>query len=194
MRHAESKKNVMHLPWTPEEELDTLTAEGRRQAVAMGDFLNDKGIVAILSSPAGRTRETAKTIGQVIGLKAGYEVDPAFASLREGKSLDGHQISWAWREKQWALGQDPRPEGGESLGDGEFRATGGLKKLAEKFPEKSVVIVSHGDICAALLGYAANTPMPKRYVTHNVSTGSISEFLMTDKGWHIIEEGRQSFE
>lgn len=194
MRHAESKKNVVHLPWTPEEELDTLTDEGRRQAVAIGDFLNDKGIVAILSSPAGRTRETAKAIGQVTGLKAGYEVDPAFASLRGGTSEDGNQITWAWREKQWALGQDPRPEGGESLADGESRAKAAVKKLAEKFPEKSVVIVSHGDICAALLGYAANTPMPKRNVTHNVPTGSISEFLMTDKGWHIIEEGRQSFE
>ena len=194
VRHAESKKNVVHLPWTPEEELDTLTDEGRRQAVAIGDFLNDKGIVAILSSPAGRTRETAKAIGQVTGLKAGYEVDPAFASLRGGTSEDGNQVTWAWREKQWALGQDPRPEGGESLADGESRAKAAVKKLAEKFPEKSVVIVSHGDICAALLGYAANTQMPKRYVTHNVSTGSISEFLMTDKGWHIIEEGRQSFE
>ena len=194
VRHAESKKNVVHLPWTPEEELDTLTDEGRRQAVAIGDFLNDKGIVAILSSPAGRSRETAKAIGQVTGLKAGYEVDPAFASLRGGTSEDGNQVTWAWREKQWALGQDPRPEGGESLADGESRAKAAVKKLAEKFPEKSVVIVSHGDICAALLGYAANIQMPKRYVTHNVSTGSISEFLMTDKGWHIIEEGRQSFE
>jgi len=30
VRHAESKKNVVHLPWIPQEELDTLTAEGRR--------------------------------------------------------------------------------------------------------------------------------------------------------------------
>ena len=194
VRHAEAKKNVVHVPWTPEKELDTLTVEGQRQAVAIGNFLNDKGIVAILSSPAGRTRETAKAISQVIALKEGYEVDPAFASLRGGKSQDGNQISWAWREKQWALGQDPRPEGGESLSDGEFRAKGSLNKLVEKFPEKSVVIVSHGDICAALLGYAANTPMPKRYVTHDVPPGSVSEFIMTNRGWHIFEEGREAAE
>ncbi len=194
VRHAEAKNNVVHVPWTPEKELDTLTDEGQRQAVAIGNFLKDKGIVAILSSPAGRTRETAQAIGQVIGLKEGYEVDPAFASLRGGKSQDGNQISWAWREKQWALGQDPRPEEGESLSDGEFRARGSLNKLVGKFPEKSVVIVSHGDICAALLGYAANIPMTKRYGNHDVPTGSVSEFIMTNTGWHIIEEGRQSFE
>lgn len=194
VRHGESKKNVAHLPWTPEEQLDTLTTKGREQAAAIGHFLKDKDIVAIQSSPTGRTRETANAIGQVIGLKEGYEVDPAFASLRGGKSQDGNQISWAWREKQWALGQDPRPEGGESLSDGEFRAKGSLNKLVEKFPEKSVVIVSHGDICAALLGYAANTPMPKRFVTHDVPTGSVSEFIMTNTGWHIFEEGREAAE
>ncbi|MBA3611330.1 MAG: histidine phosphatase family protein [Nitrospirales bacterium] len=194
VRHAEAKKNVVHVPWTPEKELDTLTVEGQRQAVAIGKFLKDKGIVAILSSPAGRTSETAKAIGQVIGLKEGYEVDPAFTSLRGGKGQDGNQISWAWREKQWALGQDPRPEGGESLSDGEIRAKGALNKLTESFPGNAVVIVSHGDICAALLGYAENIPMSKRYARHNVPTGSVSVFIMTHTGWYVIEEGRQLFE
>ncbi|WNM56564.1 hypothetical protein [Candidatus Nitrospira allomarina] len=46
---------------------------------------------------------------------------------------------------------------------------------------------------AALLGYAADTPRPKRFVTHDVPIGSVSEFIMTNTGWHIIEEGRQSF-
>lgn len=194
MRHAEAKKNVLHWPWTSEEELDTLTVKGRRQAAAVGSFLKDKGIVAILSSPAGRSRETAKLIGQVIGLEKGYEVDKAFAPLRGGKDPDGNQVSWAWREKQWALGQDPRPEGGESLSDGEIRAKGALKKLAERFPKMAVVLVSHGDMCAALLGHAENTPMSRRYATHNVPPGSVSEFIMTNAGWHIFEEGREATE
>ncbi|HBP88641.1 MAG TPA: hypothetical protein DD706_13185 [Nitrospiraceae bacterium] len=33
-----------------------------------------------------------------------------------------------------AMGQDPCPEGGEFLSEGEFRAKGNLNKLAEKFP------------------------------------------------------------
>lgn len=194
VRHAESKKNVAHLPWTPEEELDTLTVKGRRQAAAIGRFLKDKGIVAVLSSPADRARETAQAISQVIGLKRGYEVEKAFASLRPGKDRDGNQMSWAWREKQWAQGQDPRPEGGESLLDGEIRAKNALNRLSERFYGMAVVIVSHGDICAALLGHAENAPMSKRYVLHNVPTGSVSELIMTDTGWHVLEEGRQPFE
>ena len=155
VRHAESKKNVMHLPGTPEEQLDTLTTKGREQAVAIGHFLKDKDIVAIQSSPTGRTRETAQAMSEVIGLPGGFEVEEAFSSLRGGKGPDGNPVSWPWREQQWALGKDPRPEGGESLSDGEIRARGALEKLAEQFAGQAVAIVSHGDICAALLGFCS---------------------------------------
>ncbi|HBP88642.1 MAG TPA: hypothetical protein DD706_13190 [Nitrospiraceae bacterium] len=59
-------------------------------------ILRDKGIVAILSSLAGRMRETVKAIGQVIGLNEGYEVVPACGSLRRGESQNGNKILWAW--------------------------------------------------------------------------------------------------
>jgi broad specificity phosphatase PhoE len=137
VRHAKSKKNVMQLPGTPEKQLDTLTTKGREQAVAIGHFLKDKDIVAIQSSPTGRTRETAQAMSEVIGLPGGFEVEEAFSSLRGGKGPDGNPVSWPWREQQWALGNDPRPEEGESMSDGEIRARSALEKLAERFAGKS---------------------------------------------------------
>ena len=92
------------------------------------------------------------------------------------------------------MGQDSRPEGGESLSDGAFRAKDRLNKLAEHIPGKAVEIVSHGEIFAALLGYAENTPMPKRTLTHHVPTGSVSELIMTNTGWHLFEEGNLPLE
>ena len=47
VRHAESKKNVVHLPWIPEEQLDTLTTKGREQAAAIGNFLKNKDMAII---------------------------------------------------------------------------------------------------------------------------------------------------
>jgi len=79
------EKNVVHLPCTPEEQLDTLTTKGREQAAALGNFLRDKDIVAIQSSPAGRTRETAQAMSEILGLPEGFEVEEAFSSLRGGK-------------------------------------------------------------------------------------------------------------
>jgi broad specificity phosphatase PhoE len=194
VRHAESKKNVVHLPGTLEKQLDTLTSNGRDQAVAIGHFLKDKDIVAIQSSPTGRTRETAQAMSEVIGLPEGYEVEEAFSSLRGGKGPDGNPVSWPWRAQQWALGNDPRPEGGESMSDGEIRARGALEKLAERFAGTAIAIVSHGDICTALLGFAQNTPIFNRYTAHQVPTGSVSEFIITDTGWFVIDVGRQPSE
>jgi broad specificity phosphatase PhoE len=191
VRHGESKKNVMHLPGTPEKQLDTLTTKGREQAAAIGNFLKDKNIVAIQSSPTGRTRETAQAISQILGLAEGFEVEEDFAPLRGGKGPEGNPVSWPWREQQWVLGNDPRPEGGESMSDGEIRARGALEKLAERFAGKAIAIVSHGDICAALLGFARNTPIPDRYATRQVPTGSVTEFIITDIGWFVLEVGRQ---
>jgi broad specificity phosphatase PhoE len=193
VRHAESKNNVVHLPGIPEEQLDTLTTKGREQAAAIGNFLKDKDIVAIQSSPAGRTRETAQAMSEILGLPEGFEVEEAFSSLRGGKGPDGNPVSWAWREQQWALGKDPRPEGGDSMSDGEIRTRGALEKLAERFAGQAVAIVSHGDICAVLLGFARNTPIPHRYATHQVPTGSVSKFILTDTGWFVIEVGRQLY-
>lgn len=188
-RHGESKKNVWHLPWTSKDQLDTLTTKGREQAAAIGKFLKDKNIVAIQSSPTGRTRETAQAISHILGLAEGFEVEEDFASLRGGTGPDGNPVSWPWREQQWVLGNDPRPEGGESMSDGEIRAREAVEKLAERFAGKAIAIVSHGDICAALLGFARNTPIPDRYATHQVPTGSVSEFILTDTEWHIIAKG-----
>jgi len=150
-----SRKNVVHLPCTPEEQFDTLTTKGREQAAALGNFLRDKDIVAIQSSPAGRTRETAQAMSEILGLPEGFEVEEAFSSLRGGKEPDGNPVSWAWREQQWSLGKDPRPEGGESLSDGEIRVRGPWKSwlngLRDK-PSRSFRMAIYAPHCWVLPG------------------------------------------
>ncbi len=191
VRHAESRKNIWHLPWTSEEQLDTLTAKGRKQATVIGSYLRNKKIVAIYSSPTGRTRETAKIINEILEQPESMVVEEAFASLRGGRRPDGIPVSWDWRKQQWASGKDPRPEGGESMADGVKRVTRVLEELIEQFTGKEIVIVTHGDICAALIGVARHTPVPDRYAAHQVPTGSVSTLIITDAGWLVLEEGQQ---
>ncbi len=189
VRHAEAYKNVPHLPSTPEEKLDSLTPKGLMQAASIGTFLRDKGVVAVITSPTGRTRQTADAIGKALGLDKHYFEDKAFASLKKGKTPDGKPASWSWRRKQWKAGHDPRPEGGESLADGAARAIGAMNQLAKRYPGKAVAIVSHGDICAAVLGHAESTPISKRHAIHDVPTGSVSEIIITDSGWYLLRQG-----
>lgn len=189
VRHAEAYKNVPHLPSTPKEKLDLLTPKGNMQAASIGKFLGGKGVVAVVTSPTGRTRETADAIVKALGVDKPYSEDNAFASLRKGKMPNGKPVSWSWRKKQWKAGYDPRPEGGESLADGAARVITAINQLAKKYPGKAVAIVSHGDICAALLGQAENTPISKRPELHDVATGSVSEIIITDSGWYLISQG-----
>ncbi len=189
VRHGEAYRNVPHPADTPDEKLDSLTPKGLQQAASVGNFLRDKEVVAVIASPTGRTRQTADAIGEALGLARHYSQDKSFASLREGKTPDGKPVSWSWRQEQWKAGRDPRPAGGESLEDGTARAVNAIHQLTHRYPGDAIAIVSHGEICAALLGQAENTPISERYQLHDVPTGSVSEIVITDAGWHLVRQG-----
>jgi len=189
VRHGESYKNVPHPADTHKEKLDSLTAKGLRQAASVGKYLEDKAVVAVVASPTGRTSQTADAIGKALGLKEHYSQDKSFASITGGKTPDGQPVTWSWRQKQWAAGRDPRPEAGESLADGVARAVDAINGLSKKYTGRAVVIISHGDICAGLLGQADNTPITERYEINAVPTGSVSEIVITDVEWYLLAEG-----
>lgn len=62
VRHPESKENVLPHQWTPEEDLATLTGEGRNQGDERGNVLNKKGIAAISSFHASRSCPNRPTV------------------------------------------------------------------------------------------------------------------------------------
>jgi broad specificity phosphatase PhoE len=161
VRHAEAYKNIPCPPGTSPEKLDSLTPRGREQATAAGEALKDKSIVAVIASPTGRTRETAKLISDAVGLTAAPTLDAAFRSLGAGESQE----------------------------DGAARAIKAITDLADQYRGRAVVVVSHGDICPALLGHAAKTSMPARRELHSVQTGSVSPIEITSSGWRIIGPG-----
>jgi broad specificity phosphatase PhoE len=71
LRHGESAHNA-HDAAEPlaEAQGDLLSARGRQQAQAAAEFLAGQGVTRLLSSPMRRARETADTVGRVLGLEA----------------------------------------------------------------------------------------------------------------------------
>lgn len=189
VRHAQAYKNIPQPAGTPDEKLDSLTPKGLKQAIAAGKFLADRGIVAVITSPTGRTRQTADAIGKALGPGVHYLEDSAFGSIKNGKTSEGQATTWSWRKEQLKAGHDPRPTDGESFQDGVARATSSIMQLAEKYNGQAVAIVSHSDICAALLGHADNTSIYQHPELHNVATGSISEIVITSQGWYLLKQG-----
>jgi len=190
VRHAQAWKNVSALlrpPGMSAEKLDSLTGKGREQARAVGERLRGAGVARIVSSPAQRARQTAEGIAGGLGAD-GVPVEPseAFQPLRHGSSADAAR--YRWRTGNWRRGEDPRPEGGESLGDGLARAVAYLEAAARETPGATLVVVSHGEISAALLSHAAGVSPLTGYEQHFVREGTLSEIALTPTGFELLAE------
>lgn len=122
---------------------------GRAQAAAVGRVLGGgRGpasplpIARIISSPLGRTRETAAAIAEATG--AEVEVDGRWIELDYGE-FDGRPQTDVPAEVWSAWRQDPTfaPPGGESLVDLGVRVRDALGTIAAQAQDHHIVIVSH---------------------------------------------------
>jgi broad specificity phosphatase PhoE len=186
VRHAEAYKNLPLHSLMSQEKQDSLTPYGLEQAKKAGRYLKGRDIVVIFASPTGRTLQTARIIAQEIGLKGIFSENPAFKSMKKGKTPEGKPVSWSWRKRQWKAGHDPRPQEGESLQDAVNRAVQAVEALIRQYPERGVVIVTHSDICAGLAGHAGNTPFHQRYGKHGVGLAAVIEIIIGPQGaWKL---------
>lgn len=193
VRHGEAFSNLPNPPDMPREQLDALTPKGVADATAAGGVLKQHPVAAVVASPTGRTRETAAIIAREVGLAGVIAEDAAFASVRMGALPDGKASTWDWRFAEWKAGRDPRPVGGESLEDAAARAVLAVQALAARHPGKAIVVVTHSDIVAALIGHAVGTPVNQRYEQHGVPIGSVSEIAISgDSAWKLVRQGGRS--
>ena len=182
IRHAQAWKNVpaaMRPRPMSEQELDALTGAGLKRALELGKELAGKDVVAVYCSPARRARQTAEGIAKSLGLPEPI-VSEAFRTLDTGP--DRSAASGTVRMKSWKAGEDPRPPGGESLGDGFARASAELEALRAKHAGHAIAVVTHGEISAALLAKAAGADILRGYFDHFPDEGSIHEIAVNAGG------------
>lgn len=130
-----------------------LTDLGREQARNAGNYLRDKGVTVLRSSPAHRAEQTAQIVGQYLGLLPAIDDD-----LRE---IDGgvydyrtDDESWsAWRVvyDRWKRGDREAtfPEG-ESYQQGYERF---LRALLRCDSNEHTVLVAHAGIIRTVVPY-----------------------------------------
>ena len=159
IRHAEAYSNIRGADMRAADG-DMLTTKGFEQASTLGEFLKDKEIAAVVSSPANRACQTSETIAKALGLEDGYAEDEAFFSAQPG---------------------DTMAMSGE-------RAGAGIDRLAKEYSGKAVVVVSHSEICAPLLALAAGTPMEQAYQKHKVENGTYSELVVAGAEWSMLSQ------
>jgi broad specificity phosphatase PhoE len=188
VRHAEHYKKGAQ-DNIPAGKLGFLTPRGIEQAKATGNALAKRKVVQWLCSPTKRTRQTRDIIMSLNKSGGTRAEDESFATMSKGKLPDGTAPGWEWRKANWKKGTDPRPAGGESLKDATDRAVKRITAYAKEFRGQTVVIVTHTDICATLMGHAKGTPIAERFEKHKVATAEYFEIVVASGGtWSLVEE------
>jgi len=161
VRHGQAFSNLDPEPDLPPEKLDSLTELGHVQSRAAAAALRGLGVGLILSSPAGRAKETAEDIRGALSIPP-VRTEARLRPLDLGRKADGSALDWDERIALWKAGQDPSPPGGESLEHVGQRVLDLLKEIARARPG-SIVVVAHGEVIGSFLGLLNGTPAPRRY-------------------------------
>lgn len=133
-----------------------LTEPGRRQAVALGEYL-PKNLDALVVSPRIRATETASILNE--GLKLPLEIMACFRErdvgvfegLTQADAREQYPQLWSQNiTRRWDAG----PTGGESISDVVTRVRDGLVELESKYPSKTVLLVAHGFVAKVIRALA----------------------------------------
>ena len=127
---------------------------GLREAELAGEYLKDKEIHVIYSSPLSRAWQTAQKIAQFHNLEVqplNGIIDMSFGrweghSLQEIQKNDG-ELYRQWREEPHRV----RIPDGESLDEVRIRTMAALEEMIQLHPEKTLVLVSHRVITKVLI-------------------------------------------
>jgi len=156
---------------------EPLTDQGRAEARAAGRWVAARyAPAALYASPFARAHETARLIGEAVGL-----VPDVVEALREqffgelhGQPYDAFAAApEAGTTTRW----ERRPPGGETLLEVARRAGPALDAIARRHAGEPVVVVSHGGVMAALRGHAAGDLETEPAVARNASG-----FVLTHDG------------
>ena len=157
VRHGQAFSNLDPAPALPSDQLDRLTPLGREQAGETGRALAGRKPALILTSPAGRARETAQEIKQATG-SIDIRTEPRLRPLEMGRSASGGPGAWDERIAEWKAGRDPVPPGGESLAQLGQRVLEAVRAEQKRHRGRGIVVVGHSDVIGAFLALARGEP------------------------------------
>lgn len=134
-----------------------LNEEGIKSAEELSKIINLDNIDICLCSPLKRAKKTAEII---VKNKKKIIYDELLTERKFG-DYEGVKITQALAEKQWDYNNLDTTNNLESLKDLLLRAEAFLNKIKKEYPDKSILIVSHGCLIKALhynmIGYDNTT-------------------------------------
>mgnify|MGYP001612402939 CR=1 FL=1 len=157
LRHSQPKP--FPGPWI-QPNSNPLSDSGVKQANDISSVLKEKSIDLIYSSPYTRAKQTAKIIGNNLGLKVTVEeyLKERQQGDLENQKLPADKINLLWEKfkefktltpkEQWSVKPFPKFETDQELLE---RTLNCLNKISNTNPEKTMLIVTHASLIKTLL-------------------------------------------
>lgn len=163
-----------------------LSTIGKKQTQALGNALKEVKIDRIISSPLTRCIETVEPAARSRHKR--IHTDERFIEMDYG-SWSGRKLKELAKEKSWKKIQF-KPSTftfpkGESFSDAANRIEKGMKSLMRKYPEESILIVTHGDIIKMALQLSHGGPLDN-FQHFVIDTCSLTEIHWTPQTRTII--------
>lgn len=152
-----------------------LNDTGREQARATGTLLASRRWTALVASPLSRAAETARLIGEHVGL-AEPELEPRLAERDYGaaEGLTGAEIDVKFPDGADVPGRETR----EAVA---ARVVAALHDLAARHPGEAVIVVAHGGVIRSVLESVA----PGRH-REPITNGSVHSFRHADGALELV--------
>jgi len=181
VRHGESTWNALGIV-QGQASAPGLTDRGRRQAVSLADQLQDRPVVALLSSDLTRARQTAAIIAERVGAAVVldervrerdfgvFEGGPSSALGQDATGVAGNEV----------VDADLRPADGESVRDLYDRVAWFVDSVRDG-PDGDVVVVCHGGAIRVASAYLEGIAV-EAMAWPAVDNTQVATFAMANSG------------
>jgi probable phosphoglycerate mutase len=166
-----------------------LSDAGQRQAQLLGLRLKAIPVQALYSSPLVRALETARLIGQIIGLDP--IMDTRLAELNYG-AWEGHTFDEIKRSdpaayRDWdANPAELAPPGGETGVHLIERVTPFMADLAKWYQNGNVVVVCHKTVCRLLACHIEGVPLADYRRRIPMENAALNVFEAREGKWQVL--------
>lgn len=146
-RHGETMRNAEYRVLGRTD--DPLSEKGRAQAVDLAERLKETEIDLIFASPLSRAMETAQTVAKAKNLEVIPDERLLEINFGDFEGVPGGSIEYQNAKREFFK----RYPNGESYFDIAYRVYNFLFEIKEAYPDKRVLVVSHGGVCRILHNY-----------------------------------------
>ncbi|ANS74844.1 phosphoglycerate kinase [Paenibacillus yonginensis] len=156
-----------------------LNEEGRQQARLLAERLaaEPQKWDFVITSGLSRAQETGEIIASRLSIPV-YDPDSRLLERSFGKA---EGLTADERETLWGADWDTQALGQETVEEVQQRALSFMEDLAERFPDKNVLVVSHGGLLAQLYRILYQDQYRER-----IGNLSLTVLEKKDKNWDLV--------